>query len=171
MQNNKSSIYRIMGIDPGTQVTGVGIIDIHGKGEIHLCMYDAIRGKRTNPLAQRLKEIYEGIDDCLEKYNPDFVAIEDIFYSENVKTAIVMGHARGITLLAPVMRDIGIAEYSPREVKLAVVGNGAASKSQVQFMVKNILKLKNDIKPADAADALAVAICHNNRSKMNELTK
>lgn len=170
MQNNKS-VYRIMGIDPGTQITGVGIIDVLEKGEILLCMYDVIRGKRTNPLAQRLKEIYQGLDYFLEKYKPDFVAIEDIFYSENVKTAIVMGHARGVSLLAPVMRAIELAEYSPREVKLAVVGNGAASKSQVQFMVKNILKLKEDIHPADAADALAVALCHHNRSKMIELTK
>jgi crossover junction endodeoxyribonuclease RuvC len=160
-----------MGIDPGTQITGVGIIDVEQNGHTLLCMYDAIRSKRTNPLSQRLKEIYEGLDYILEKYRPDFVAVEDIFYSENVKTAIVMGHARGVSLLAPEMRNINVAEYSPREVKLAVVGNGAASKSQVQYMVKNILRLKEDIHPADAADALAVALCHHNRSKMNELVK
>ena len=165
MQDKDSSYYRILGIDPGTQITGIGIIDVSEKGELKLCHYDAIRTKRSIPFAERLREIYKGIEYLLEKYTPDCVAVEDIFYSENVKTAIVMGHARGVTLLAPVMKDIEIAEYSPREVKLAVVGNGAASKEQVQFMVKNILKLKDNIKPADAADALAVAICHHNRAK------
>ncbi len=154
-----------MGIDPGTQVTGIGIIDIVEKGRIQLCIYDAIRTKRTNPLALRLKEIFEGIDYFIEKYEPNFVAIEDIFYSENVKTAIVMGQARGVSMLAPALKNIDIAEYSPREVKLAVVGNGGASKNQVQFMVKNILSLKEEIHPADAADALAVAICHHHRAK------
>lgn len=165
MQDNKKSGFRILGIDPGTQITGIGIIDILDKGRLELCIYDAIRTKRTDPLALRLKEIFKGIDYFLDKYEPDFVAIEDIFYSDNVKTAIVMGQARGVSLLAPVLKDIDVAEYSPREVKLAVVGNGGASKSQVQFMVKNILNLKNDINPADAADALAVAICHFHRMK------
>ena len=154
-----------MGIDPGTQVTGIGIIDIVEKGRIQLCIYDAIRTKRTNPLALRLKEIFEGIDYFIDKYEPNFVAIEDIFYSENVKTAIVMGQARGVSMLAPALKNIAIAEYSPREVKLAVVGNGGASKNQVQYMVKNILNLKEEIHPADAADALAVAICHHHRAK------
>jgi crossover junction endodeoxyribonuclease RuvC len=154
-----------LGIDPGTQVTGIGIIDIVEKGRIQLCIYDAIRSKRTNPLALRLKEIFEGIDYFISKYEPDFVAIEDIFYSDNIKTAIVMGQARGVSMLAPALKNIEIAEYSPREVKLAVVGNGGASKNQVQFMVKNILKLKDEIHPMDAADALAVAICHYHRVK------
>jgi len=146
-------------------VTGIGIIDILERGKIQLCIYDAIRTKRSNPLALRLKEIYEGIDYFLGKYEPDVVAVEDIFYSENIKTAIVMGQARGVSILGPILRDIEVAEYSPREVKMAVVGNGGASKNQVQFMVKNILKLKDDIHPADAADALAVAICHFHRDK------
>ena len=146
-------------------VTGIGIIDILEKGKTQLCIYDAIHTKRSNPLALRLKEIFEGIDYFLEKYEPDVVAIEDIFYSENIKTAIVMGQARGVSILGPVLRNIEVAEYSPREVKMAVVGNGGASKSQVQFMVKNILNLKDEIHPADAADALAVAICHHHRAK------
>ena len=164
MQNSNQSNYRILGIDPGTLVTGIGIIDIVTKGKIQLCMYDAIRTRRSDSLALRLKDIYEGIIYFLEKYSPQAVAVEDIFYSENIKTAIVMGQARGVSLLGPVLKNIEIAEYSPREVKMAVVGNGGASKNQVQFMVKNILKLKDDIHPADAADALAVAICHFHRS-------
>ena len=154
-----------MGIDPGTLVTGIGIIDIIEKGKIQFCIYDTIRTKRSNPLALRLKEIYEGIDYFLGKYEPDVVAVEDIFYSKNIKTAIVMGQARGVSILGPVLKNIEVAEYSPREVKMAVVGNGGASKSQVQFMVKNILNLKDDIHPADAADALAVSICHFHRAK------
>jgi len=146
-------------------VTGIGIIDILERGKIQLCIYDAIRTKRSNPLALRLKEIYLGIEYFLEKYEPDVVAVEDIFYSENIKTAIVMGQARGVSILAPVLKNLEVSEYSPREVKMAVVGNGGASKNQVQFMVKNILKLKDDIHPADAADALAVAICHFHRDK------
>jgi crossover junction endodeoxyribonuclease RuvC len=145
-------------------VTGIGIIDIVAKDKIQLCMYDAIRTRRSDSLALRLRDIYEGINYFLEKYSPHSVAVEDIFYSENIKTAIVMGQARGVSLLGPVLKNIEIAEYSPREVKMAVVGNGGASKNQVQFMVKNILKLKDDIHPADAADALAVAICHYHRS-------
>jgi crossover junction endodeoxyribonuclease RuvC len=164
LQNSNQSNYRILGIDPGTLVTGIGIIDIVTKGKIQLCMYDAIRTRRSDSLALRLKDIYEGIIYFLEKYSPQAVAVEDIFYSENIKTAIVMGQARGVSLLGPVLKNIEIAEYSPREVKMAVVGNGGASKNQVQFMVKNILNLKDDIHPADAADALAVAICHFHRS-------
>lgn len=164
LENNKSG-FRILGIDPGTLITGIGIIDIIEKGRIQLCFYDAIRTKRSNPLTLRLKEIYEGINYFLEKYEPDVVAVEDIFYSENIKTAIVMGQARGVSLLGPVLKNIEVAEYSPREVKMAVVGNGGASKNQVQFMVKNILNLKDEISPADAADALAVAICHFHRAK------
>jgi len=165
LQDNTKSGFRILGIDPGTLVTGIGIIDILEKGKIQLCIYDAIRTKRSNPLALRLKEIYEGIDYFLEKYEPDVVAVEDIFYSENIKTAIVMGQARGVSILGPVLKKKEVAEYSPREVKMAVVGNGGASKNQVQFMVKNILNLKDEIHPADAADALAVAICHFHRAK------
>lgn len=156
---------RIMGIDPGTAVTGIGLIDVNDRHEIKLCHYTAVRTGAKSKLPEKLKQIYSGLIEIINKYKPDFVAVEDIFYAENVKTAMVMGHARGVSLLAPVNMNIETAEYSPREVKLAVVGNGAASKSQVAFMVKNILNLKEEIKPQDAADALAVAICHFNRMK------
>ena len=99
----------------------------------------------------------------IERYKPHFIALEDIFYSENIKTAIVMGHARGVSLLAAINLGIEPSEYSPREVKLAVVGRGDASKDQVKYMVKNILHIQEEIHPADAADALAVALCHFNR--------
>ena len=130
-----------MGIDPGSQVTGLGIIDISTNRELKLCHYGSIRTNQKKPLPFRLKQIYIGLTEVIEKYQPDQVAIEDIFYSDNVKTAIVMGQARGVSLLAPVNLGITPAEYSPREVKLAVVGRGNASKNQVHFMVKNMLKL------------------------------
>jgi crossover junction endodeoxyribonuclease RuvC len=154
---------RILGIDPGSQITGVGIIDILQDRNIILCYHGCIRTSRNATLADRLKQIYSGLAELIAKYKPDHVAVEDIFYSDNVKTAIVMGQARGVSLLAPINLGIPPAEYSPREVKLAVVGRGNASKEQVHFMVKTILRLKEDITPDDASDALAVAICHYHR--------
>lgn len=158
-----SSAIRVLGIDPGSQVTGLGIIDISEKREVSLCYYGCVRTTRNTPLPHRLKQIYIGLTDIITQYRPDYVAVEDIFYSDNVKTAIVMGQARGIALLAPMNLGVSPAEYSPREVKLAVVGRGNASKEQVHFMVKNILRLKEDISPDDASDALAVALCHYHR--------
>jgi len=158
-----SSHIRILGIDPGSQITGIGIIDISEKRELNLCYYGCVRTTRNKPLSHRLKQIYSGLTDVITRYQPDFVAVEDIFFSDNVKTAIVMGQARGIALLAPMNLGVSPAEYSPREVKLAVVGRGNASKEQVHFMVKNILRLKEDISPDDASDALAVALCHYHR--------
>jgi crossover junction endodeoxyribonuclease RuvC len=154
---------RILGIDPGTNITGVGIIDIDGRGEPGLCYYGCIRTSRSAKRPVRLQQIYRELADIIGRFQPDAIALEDIFYSDNIKTAIVMGEARGVTLLAAVNKGVEPAEYSPREVKLAVVGRGNASKDQVQFMVRQILGLKDEIKPADAADALAVALCHLNR--------
>jgi len=157
---------RIMGIDPGTRATGVGIINIGERNRITLCHYDCIKTDQNKALPERLQTIYTGLSERIGEYRPDHVAVEDIFYSENVKTAIILGHARGVALLAPIMYGIEPAEYSPREVKLAVVGKGAASKGQVGFMVQRILGLREEVKPADAADALAVAICHFNRMNL-----
>jgi crossover junction endodeoxyribonuclease RuvC len=154
---------RILGIDPGTHITGIGIIDFDDHGELSVCYYGSIKTIPKSSLPNRLKHIYKGLFDIIEEYKPDFIALEDIFYSENIKTAIVMGHARAIAMLAPINLGIEPTEYSPREVKLAVVGRGNATKSQVQYMVRNILDIKDEISPPDAADALAVAICHFNR--------
>ena len=152
-----------MGIDPGTHTTGIGIIDIVLKKEPVLCYYGTVKTTRSARLPVRLQQINHGLIEVIDEYKPDYIALEDIFYSKNIKTAIVMGHARGVVLLAIVNAGISPAEYSPREVKLAVVGRGNASKEQVQFMVKNILRLKENIQPEDAADALAVALCHYHR--------
>lgn len=154
---------RIMGIDPGTNITGIGIIELDQHGEPGLFYFGCVRTDRNANLPHKLQQIYQGLHEAIDRYQPDAVALEDIFYSDNIRTAIVMGEARGVSLLAAVNQNIQPAEYSPREVKLAVVGRGNASKDQVQFMVRQILGLKEEIKPADAADALAVALCHYNR--------
>ena len=158
-----TSTIRILGVDPGSQVTGLGIIDIIDNRDVRLCYYGCIRTDRKATLPLRLRQIYKGLTELIEKYHPDHVALEDIFYRDNVKTAIVMGHARGVALLSPVNLGITPAEYSPREVKQAVVGRGNASKDQVHYMVKNILNVSEDITPDDASDALAVALCHYHR--------
>ena len=156
---------RILGIDPGTNITGVGIIEVDERGEPGLCHYGCIRTSRNAKRPVRLQQIYQGLAEIIGRFQPDVIALEDIFYSDNIKTAIVMGEARGVSLLAAVNKGVEPAEYSPREVKLAVVGRGNASKDQVQFMVRQILGLREEIKPADAADALAVALCHFNRMR------
>ena len=158
-----TSTIRILGVDPGTQITGLGIIDVIEDRDLKLCYYGCIRTDRRSTLPFRLKQIYNGLTELIQKYQPNHVALEDIFYSDNVKTAIVMGHARGVSLLAPVNLGIIPAEYSPREVKLSVVGKGNASKDQVHFMIKNMLHVAEDIVPDDASDALAVALCHYHR--------
>jgi crossover junction endodeoxyribonuclease RuvC len=158
-----TSLIRILGVDPGSQVTGLGIIEVIDNRDLRLCYHGCIRTDRKATLAFRLKQIYRGLSELIVQYKPDHVALEDIFYSDNVKTAIVMGHARGVSLLAPINLGITPAEYSPREVKQSVVGRGNASKEQVHFMVKNMLKITEDITPDDASDALAVALCHYHR--------
>ena len=158
-----TSLIRILGVDPGSQVTGLGIIEVIDNRDLRLCYHGCIRTDRKATFAHRLKQIYFGLSEIIEQYKPDHVALEDIFYSDNVKTAIVMGHARGVSLLALINLGITPAEYSPREVKQAVVGRGNASKEQVHYMVKNMLKVKEDISPDDASDALAVALCHYHR--------
>jgi crossover junction endodeoxyribonuclease RuvC len=158
-----TSTIRILGVDPGSRVVGLGIIDVVNNRDLKLCYYGCIKTDRKATLPFRLRQIYQGLTELIEKYKPDHVALEDIFYSDNVKTAIVMGHARGVSLLSPVNLGITPAEYSPREVKQAVVGRGNASKDQVHFMVKNILNVSEDINPDDASDALAVALCHYHR--------
>jgi len=159
---------RILGVDPGTQITGIGVIEIDTSGMPRSCYHGSIRTRLKDPLAVRLKDIYNGLVEAIESYKPNSVALEDIFYSENIKTAIVMGHARGVALLAAINSGLEPAEYTPREVKLAVVGRGDASKIQVEYMVRSILKIKDKIQPADAADALAVALCHYNRRNRTE---
>jgi crossover junction endodeoxyribonuclease RuvC len=157
----------ILGIDPGSAVTGFGIIETNAN-KLRMLDFGVIRTNRNHTLPSKLKTIYDGVAEVIETYKPDQMAVEDIFYSENVKTALVIGHARGVAILAAINRQIPVSEYSPREVKQSVVGNGAADKSQVGYMVKKILSLKGIPKPDDASDALGVAICHFNRTGLEK---
>ena len=158
----------ILGIDPGSVITGFGAIQTENR-EPRLIGCGCIRTSAKTPFAERLRKIYGELAETLLRYHPDEVAVEDVFYSNNVKTALKIGHARGVILLAAADAGLPIAEYSPREVKRAVVGSGSASKEQVQFMVKNILTLKEAPEPYDATDALAVALCHAHRLTMDAM--
>lgn len=154
----------ILGIDPGLSTTGYGVIEIVANRP-HFRGGGGISSKAKDPLPIRLNNIYDGIREVVETYHPEYCAIEEVFYHENVNTAIVMGHARGVAMLAAQQSGVKLFEYAAREIKMSTVGNGAASKKQVQVMVQRLLNLKTPPKPQDAADALAAALCHYHRIK------
>jgi len=161
---------RILGIDPGLSATGYGVIEVINR-RVQCIDFGAIRNRLAKKeIAEKLFLIYSGIMDVIERFEPQYCAIEDIFYHENVNTAIVMGHARGVAMLAARQKGLEIYEYAAREVKMSIAGSGAASKHQVQAMVKNLLSLPEIPKPQDAADALAIALCHYHRMKYRQLT-
>lgn len=159
----------ILGIDPGYAIVGIGVIRYEGN-HFRPLEYDAITTPAKMPTPLRLKHIYEQINLFLDKYHPDAVAIEELFFNNNAKTAIAVGQARGVLLVAAANRNIPICEYTPLQIKQAVTGYGRADKKQIQSMVKMMLGLDVVPKPDDAADALAVAICHAHSHKMNGLT-
>jgi len=149
----------ILGIDPGTAIMGYGLIKKEGQRLIPVA-YSSWRTSSDIPMSQRLKKLYDSINELIREYSPDVMAIEELFFNRNTTTALAVGQARGIVLLSAAENNINIYEYTPLQVKQAVVGYGKADKKQVQFMVKALLSLKEDPKPDDTADALAVAICH-----------
>ena len=151
----------VLGVDPGTAVTGYGVVARSG-GAVSLVECGVIRTEAAMPLPQRLRILYEGVGEVLSRHKVDAVAVEGVFYAKNVRTSIVLGHARGAILLAATMRDLPVSEYSPAEIKSAVAGTGRATKEQVQFMVQRLLRLKEPPRPNDAADGVAVALCHCN---------
>lgn len=150
----------VLGIDPGTAITGYGVVARKGGGAVTLLECGVIRTSPGRPLPMRIREIYQEIEGLLDRYAPAAVAVEDVFQGKNVKSALTLGHARGAVLLAAALRDIAIAEYTPREIKKAVVGNGGATKGQVAFMVQKKLRLADPPAPSDAADGVAAALCH-----------
>ncbi len=153
----------ILGIDPGTLVTGYGVIASTGS-KMTVVEYGTIESKKIAALPARLGIIFTRLTAVIERVEPDELAIETAFYHKNVQSTLKLGHARGVAMLAGILKDITAAEYSPREVKRAVVGNGNASKDQVEYMVRTMLQLKpSDKKLSDAYDALAVAITHASR--------
>ncbi len=153
---------RVLGLDPGTRVMGFGVIETNG-GEPRVLDCGCLRLSSKDAFPERLRKIYAEVCRIVETYRPDEFAIENLFYAKNPKVAIKMGHARGVAIVAAVNHRIPAAEYSPREIKLSVAGNGAASKEQVQRMVGHLLHLRELPEPFDVSDALAVALCHFHR--------
>lgn len=150
----------VLGIDPGTASTGYGVVARTGDGAVSLLECGVVRTDAASALPLRLKEIYEGIGEVVERRSPDVVVVEGVFYGRNARTTVILGHARGAILLAVTLRALPVVEYSPAEVKNMVVGTGRATKEQVQYMVQQQLRLKQPPRPTDAADAVAVALCH-----------
>jgi len=144
-------------------VTGYGIVAQNGQTHRHIAS-GTIPNQAGTPLAERLKRIYDGLVGVIATYRPTEVAIETAFTGKNARSALMLGQARGVSILAAVHHQLPLAEYAPREVKKAVVGNGNASKQQVQFMVKALLRLRDNAMAHDTSDALAVALCHLERS-------
>ena len=153
---------RILGIDPGSRITGYGVIDKRGS-DINFVACGAIKTTPKLPFPYRLQEIHTGLTDVIEKYIPQMAAVEDIFFARNPKSALKLGQARGAIIITILQRHIGISEYSAKQVKQAVAGYGQASKAQVQHMVRVMLNLTST-PSEDASDALAVAICLANHT-------
>lgn len=149
----------ILGIDPGTLIAGYGVIERDNKS-ITLLDVGVIKNLSSVSMPLRLKKIYSTLSSVIERFHPDEFAIETAFYSKNAQSALKIGQARGVSILAAVNYEIPVTEYSPREVKKSVTGKGAASKEQVQYMMMSLLKLKAKPKHFDSTDALAVAVCH-----------
>ncbi|HXV63728.1 MAG TPA: crossover junction endodeoxyribonuclease RuvC [Vicinamibacteria bacterium] len=158
---------RILGIDPGSQVTGYGAIDSDG-AEHRLVEHGVIRTRSGLRFPEKLRVVHDRLVEVVERARPDQVVVEDLFYASNVKSALRLGHVRGVVILAAVVRGLPVAEYAPLEVKQAVVGYGRADKWQVQKMVATLLNLESPPEPHDAADALAVAICHAHQLRFIE---
>ena len=160
---------RILGIDPGTRITGYGIIDVEGNRLRHVDN-GIIKTRSSDPLPLRLKIIYDGLSTILKEFSPQAVAVEQVFLAKNPRAALTLGHARGTAVLSAVNLGLEVHEYSALQVKSAVVGYGHAAKQQVQQMVKALLNLP-EVAQEDAADALAVAICHANSRTMQQAIK
>lgn len=158
----------ILGVDPGYATTGTAILEKLGNSYRPI-YYGPVLTKPDTPFDQRLNILYTAISDLIEQYHPEAMAVEELFYFKNAKTVITVAEARGVIVLAAARHDLPIFEYTPLQVKQAVVGYGRAEKEQVQRMVKNILHLDKIPKPDDVADALAVALCHGQSYTFNKL--
>jgi crossover junction endodeoxyribonuclease RuvC len=157
---NPQSFMIVLGIDPGTALTGYGVVRGEPFGALALIECGVIRTSARDPLPVRLREIYEDVCGLIDRHKPDALAVEDVFYARNVRTTVVLGHARGVVLLAGEQASVPVHEYPPAEIKKSVVGTGAATKEQVQFMLTRLLRLRAVPQPSDAADAAAVALAH-----------
>lgn len=160
---------RVIGIDPGTATTGFGVVEEEPSGAIKVIAFGVITTQSDCPVENRLQTIFTELSCILALHQPDTGAVEKLFFQKNVTNAIAVGQARGVVLLALANAGVSIAEYTPNEVKQSVSGYGAADKKQVQVMVQTLLNLEHMPKPDDAADALAVAICHLHASGYKRL--
>jgi len=159
---------RILGIDPGIAIVGYGVVDKEGN-RYKTVAYDAVTTKAHTPLEERLEIVYNGIVELIKEYRPDAMSIEELFFNNNAKTALTVGQARGVIILAAVQNHVPVYEYTPLQVKQALTGYGRASKTQIQQMMKSMLGLSEVPKPDDVADALAIAVCHGNSIRFNSI--
>ncbi len=158
----------ILGIDPGLATLGYGVIGVENDKR-RLIQFGTLTTSAGEPMPQRLRAIYQGMNQLMDIYRPDEVAFEELFFSKNITTGIAVSHARGVALLAVVQRTENLYEYTPMQIKQAVTGWGGADKHQVQSMVKILLNMKEIARPDDAADALAVALTHANSMNMKRM--
>lgn len=161
-ENSRKIRMIVLGVDPGTLSTGYGVVGWKNGGFYYL-NYGIVKSDSTVSLPLRLQTIHTRLTEIIIRYHPDEFAIESAFYGKNVQSALKIGHARGVSILAAVQHELPTTEYAPREIKRALVGNGAATKEQVAYMVRNLLNLPREAIHHDVSDALAVAICHLHR--------
>ena len=163
--------FRVLGVDPGLETTGISVLDIKGSSYEPVYSGCIVTGKEK-PLYRRLESIYNGLLKIIDSYGPDCMAIEELFFSSNTKTAIKVGHSRGVLMLAGSIRGLKIYEYTPLEIKQAIVGYGRATKKQIKYMLKAILGVGEEFLPNkdDAWDAMAVSLCHASNYKFLDRT-
>ena len=157
----------IMGVDPGLSSTGYGVVEKEGD-RLKPLAFGGITTSSRESLSSRIDKIYREVRELIERYRPDLLVLEELFFNTNARSAMVVGQARGGILLAAAHSGIEVEEYTPLQVKLSLVGHGRADKGQVKYMVRNLLSLEEDIGSSHASDALALAICHAHSSKMRE---
>ncbi len=160
----------VIGIDPGTAITGYGLVREQQNGVLEVVDFGVIQTSAELEMPQRLLQLYRDLKQLALLHRPDSGAVEKLFFQKNVRTAISVGQGRGVAILALAEAGISIGEYTPLEIKQAVAGYGGADKNQMQYMVKALLELEDTPQPDDAADALAVAVCHIHHARFNELT-
>lgn len=151
---------RVLGIDPGTAATGYGVLEAVARRPGRLVECGVVRTAARAPLPDRLRTIYDGVTELIAQHQPDVVVVESVFYGKNVRSSLTLSHARGVILLAAAQAGIRVAEYSPATVKQAVAGRGRAAKTQIGYMVQQLLRLQRPPTPADAADGVAVALAY-----------
>ena len=160
---------KILGIDPGLATLGYGVIEKDSRGVVHAVDYGVVLTPKNEPLPVRLKRLEEGLCAVIQKYQPDEIAMEELFFSKNITTGIAVAHARGVALLTCVKFCEKLYEYTPMQIKQALTGYGKADKKQIQSVVASMLRLQSIPKPDDAADALGIALCHGFSNRFGEL--